>query len=263
MVMRRIALGTMALAAVFLATAPAGAKEWKEVRIATEGAYAPFNYVEPDGTLAGFEVDLARAICEELKIECTLVKQDWDGMIPGLLARKYDAIMASMSITEERKKRIDFSNKYYNTPIRLTARKGGDIDGSLESLEGKKVGVQRETIHDRYATDVFEPAGVEVVRYGSADEANLDLVSGRVDARLDDTVSIAEGLLKTEDGAEFEFVGPVLNDPKWFGYGVGVGVRQGEEELKELFNKGIEAVRANGKYAEIQDKYFDFDVYGK
>jgi arginine/ornithine transport system substrate-binding protein len=241
----------------------ADAKEWTKVRIATEGAYAPFNYVTPEGELAGFEVDLAKAICAELKIECELVQQDWDGMIPALLARKYDAIMASMSMTEERKKRIDFSNKYYNTPTRLTVKKGSDIDGSIESLSGKKVGVQRETIQDRYASDVFEPAGAEIVRYGTTDEANLDLVAGRLDARLDDVVAISEGLLDRPEGVDFELVGPVFNDPKWFGPGVGVGMRKGEDDLKELFNKGITAVRANGKYAEIQGKYFKFDVYGE
>jgi arginine/ornithine transport system substrate-binding protein len=263
MASRRIILGAFALATFVFAAGTAGAKEWTKVRIATEGAYAPFNYVTPEGELAGFEVDLAKAICAELKIECELVQQDWDGMIPALLARKYDAIMASMSMTDERKKRIDFSDKYYNTPTRLTVKKGSDIDGSVESLAGKKVGVQRETIQDRYASDVFEPAGAEIVRYGTTDEANLDLVAGRLDARLDDVVAISEGLLDRPEGADFEFVGPVFNDPKWFGPGVGVGMRKGEDDLKALFNKGIAAVRANGKYAEIQGKYFKFDVYGE
>ena len=241
----------------------AAAKEWQEVRIGTEGAYAPFNYVKPDGTLAGFEIDLAMALCEQMKVKCTLVQQDWDGMIPALLARKYDAIMASMAITDERRQRIDFSSKYYNTPVRIAAKKGSAIDGSAASLNGKKLGVQRETIFDRYASAELEPKGVEVVRYGTADEANLDLVAGRLDARMDDSVALNEGLLKKPEGADFAFVGPVYDDPKWFGYGVGVGMRKGSDDLKKMFDDAIAAVRADGTYKKIESKYFDFDVYGK
>ena len=122
------------------------------------------------------------------------------------VARKYDAIIASMSITEERKQKVDFSNKYYDTPARFVARKGTNIEISKEGLQGKKVGVQRATIHDRYVTDNFGDA-VEVVRYATADAVDLDLVAGRIDLRLDDAVAISEGLLKTEQGKDFEFVG--------------------------------------------------------
>ena len=257
------ALAVMVALGLGAAGSSADAKEWKAIRIGTEGAYAPFNYVKPDGSLAGFEIDLAMALCEQMKVKCTLVQQDWDGMIPALLAQKYDAIMASMAITDERRQRIDFSNKYYNTPVRIAAKKGGGIDGSAASLEGKKLGVQRETIFDRYASAELEPKGVEIVRYGTADEANLDLVAGRLDARMDDSVALNEGLLKKPEGAEFEFVGPVYDDQKWFGYGVGVGMRKGSDDLKKMFNDAIAAVRADGTYQKIQSKYFDFDVYGK
>jgi arginine/ornithine transport system substrate-binding protein len=262
MATRRIALGAVALAAALFMGGAADAKEWTKLRIATEGAYAPYNYVTPEGELAGFDVDIAKALCDELKLECEIVKQEWNGMIPGLMANKYDAIVASMSITEERKKHIDFTGKYYNTPTRLLAKKGSGIDGTPESLSGKKIGVQQETIQDRYATEFFEPAGAEIVRYGTGDEANLDLLAGRVDLRLEDSVPLAENILKKPEGADYEFVGPVFDDPEWFGEGAGIGVRKGETELVELLNKGIAQIRANGKYAEIQAKYFDFDVYG-
>jgi arginine/ornithine transport system substrate-binding protein len=256
---RRLAL---AVAAGLLALVGAAeAKDWTKVRIGVEGAYPPFSLVGPDGQLQGFDIDIAKALCEQMKVECTLVQQDWDGIIPALLARKYDAIIASMSITEERRQKVDFSDKYYDTPARFVARKGANIEISKEGLQGKKVGVQRATIHDKYVTDNFGDE-VEVVRYGTADEVDLDLVAGRIDLRLDDAVAISEGLLKTDQGKDFEFVGPPMNDPRWFGEGVGIAMRKGDTELKEKFNKAIDDIRANGTYDKIAKKYFDFDVYG-
>ncbi|HWL71500.1 MAG TPA: ABC transporter substrate-binding protein [Geminicoccus sp.] len=259
---RRTVLGALALAVSLFTLGTAEAKEWNKIRFGTEGAYAPFNYVTPDGQLAGFDVDIAHALCEELKVECELVMQDWDGMIPALLANKYDAIIASMSITEERKKSINFTEKYYDTPTRLVVHKDSGIDGSPESLNGKRIAVQRETTQDRYATENLEPAGAEIVRYATGEEATLDLVSGRVDARLEDAVVLSESLLKTPEGADFQFVGDPINDAKYFGLGAGIGVRKGDEDLVELLNKGIAGIRASGKYQEIQSKYFEFDVYG-
>lgn len=249
------AAGLVALAGV------ADAKEWTKIRIGVEGAYPPFSMVSPEGELQGFDIDIAKALCEEMKVECTLVQQDWDGIIPALLVRKYDAIVASMSITEERKQKVDFTNKYYHTPARFVARKGAGIEISQEGLTGKKVGVQRATIHDSFLTDNFGDV-VEVVRYGTQDEANLDLVAGRVDMLLADSIALRDSVLQGENGDEFEFVGPPYNDPKWFGEGAGIALRKDEPELKEMFNKAIDAIRANGKYDEIAQKYFDFDVYG-
>jgi arginine/ornithine transport system substrate-binding protein len=229
--------------------------------MATEGAYAPFNFVTPDGELAGFDVDIAKALCAEMKADCTLVKQDWDGMIPALLARKYDAIIASMSITEERKQKVDFTDKYQQTPARLVAKKGAGIQVTPEGLKGKKIGVQRETIHDKFATDNWGEIA-EVVRYGTQDEANLDAVAGRVDLLLADSAALSEGFLKTDAGKDLEFIGPDYTDPKWFGPGAGIAVRKQDKDLTEQLNKAIAAIRANGTYDAIAKKYFDFDVYG-
>jgi arginine/ornithine transport system substrate-binding protein len=256
---RRLALA--AAAALVTLAGPAEAKEWTKVRIGVEGAYPPFSSVSPEGKLQGFDIDIANALCAEMKVECTLVQQDWDGIIPALLARKYDAIIASMSITDERKKTVDFTDKYYHTPARFAARKGANIAITKDGLKGKKVGVQRATIHDKYITDNFG-SDVEVVRYGTADEANLDLVNGRIDLRLDDSVALSDGLLKTAKGADFEFVGEPLTDPKWFGIGAGIAIRKGDTDLKEMLNQALQAIRTNGTYDKIQKKYFDFDVYG-
>jgi arginine/ornithine transport system substrate-binding protein len=253
-------LAAIAAAATLLLGPTAWAKDWTKVRIGTEGAYPPFNYMSPDGQIVGFDVDIAMALCERMQVDCTLVQQDWDGMIPALLAKKYDAIVASMSITDERRQKVEFTKKYYQTPGRFVAKKGANFDISKEGLAGRKVGVQRATTHDSFLTDNFGDS--EIVRYASQDEANLDLVSGRVDLLLADSVTLSESLLKTDQGKEFEFVGPAYADPKWFGYGVGIALRKADTDLRDKFNEAIDAIRADGTWDKIAQKYFDFDVYG-
>jgi lysine-arginine-ornithine-binding protein len=249
-----------ATAIVFAGTAWAAGLPSK-ITIATEGAYPPFNSVAADGTLQGFDVDIAKALCEHMKIECELVAQDWDGIIPGLLAKKYDAIVASMSITEERKKKVDFTSKYYNTPAKFVTKKGSGIEISKEGLKGKIIGVQVSTIHENFARDNFGDVA-EIKAYDTQENANLDLNAGRVDVILADSVALDEGFLKTDLGKDFEFVGPDFSDPKWFGDGAGIAVRKGEEALRDAFNKAIADIRADGTYQAIQAKYFAYDVYG-
>ncbi len=252
------------LAATIAATAVTGvaqAKDWKEVRFGIEGAYPPFSWTEPDGSLAGFDVDMANALCEEMAVKCKIVPQDWDGIIPSLLARKYDAIIAAMSITEERRKKIDFTHKYALIPNKFIAKKGADLTFTKEGLEGVKIGVQRATTHDKYLTDNYGDS-VDIVRYGSFDEAYLDLANGRITAVLGDASALEEGVLKKEGGEQYEFVGPSLTDPKWFGEGFGIATRKQDKDLTEKLNAAIDAVRADGTYKKIQDKYFNYDVYG-
>lgn len=237
------------------------ARDWKKVRIGVEGAYPPFSYVKPDGELAGFDIDIARALGKAMGAEVTLVPQDWDGIIPALLARKYDAIIASMSITEERLKKVNFTKKYYQTPAKFVCKAGFIKEFSKDAIRGKAVGVQRATIHDKYLTDNYGK-DVKIKRYGSLDEAYLDLVAGRVDLLLADSVALYDGFLVKEEGKGYEFVGPNFTDPQWFGDGVGVAIRKGDKDLVEKFNQAIDTIRANGVYKQIQDKYFNFDVYG-
>ena len=259
--MKRLAV-LVALTAFVLAASAVSAKDWKKVRIGVEGAYPPFSYVTPGGELAGFDIDIAKALGEAMGAEVTLVPQDWDGIIPALLAKKYDAIIASMSITEERKKKVAFSNKYYQTPAKFVAKKGAVGEFSRDAIKGKKVGVQRATIHDRYLTDNYGK-DVEIKRYGTQDEAYLDLTAGRVDMLLADSVALSDGFLKKPEGAGYEFVGPDLTDPKWFGDGAGIAIRKGDTDLVEKFNMAIDKIRSDGTYKKIQDKYFDFNVYGE
>ena len=233
------------------------------VRIGTEGAYPPFNYIDENGDLVGFDVDIANALCESAQFECEFVIQDWDGIIPGLIAEKYDAIIASMSITEERKQVVDFTNRYSRSPARFLRKKGSGIvvteDGA--GMEGLRIGVQSSTNHENFVQDNYGHVA-EIVSYGSQEDANLDMIAGRLDLLLANSISLSESLLKTDDGAEFEFVGPAFSDPRWYGEGAGIAVRKGQDELVKAFNEAIAEIRGNGTYQRINEKWFDVDVYG-
>ena len=232
----------------------------KKIRIGVEGAYPPFSQIDTDGKLKGFDIDIANALCAELKATCLMVQQEFDAMIPGLLSRKIDAVIASMTITEERKKSVDFSNKYYQTPARFVAKVGSKLEVSAAGLKGKRIGVQRTTIHDRFATATFTQS--EIVRYTKQDDVFLDLTAGRLDGALVDLMAAKVGFLQTPAGKGFAFLGSIYSDPKFFGVGAGIAVRKADTALRDRLNVAIKAIRANGVYKTIQDKYFDFDVYG-
>ena len=244
-----------------LVAGTAFAGEITKVRIGTEGAYPPFNYVDKNGDLQGFDVDIAKAICKAAGVECEFVMQDWDGLIPGLLAKKFDAIIASMSITQERLKKVDFTNKYYLTPAKFACKKGFKVEITPDGLKGMNVGVQRGTIHDNFVRDKFGKT-VKIKSYATLDEANMDLISGRIDLVFADSVALSDGLLKSEAGKDYDFIGPGFTDKKWFGEGIGIAVRKNSPELVSLLNKAILDIRANGEYQKVNTKHFDFDVYG-
>ena len=259
---RRIILAASAAALALSMGAAAQAAShggMKKVIIGTEGAYPPFNNLESDGSLVGFDIDIAKALCEEMKVECEFVTQDWDGIIPALLAGKFDAIIASMSITPERMEKVDFTAKYYSTPPALIAPKDSPLTATDPgSLEGKTIGAQSATTHATFLEDKYKGSTIKL--YGTQDEANLDLASGRLDAVAADSVVLGEWL-KTGDGACCKMVGAMENDPAYFGDGAGIAVRKGEDDLKEMLNKAIAAILENGTYKQINDKYFDFSVY--
>lgn len=231
------------------------------VRIGVEGAYPPFSKTTKDGTLEGFDIDIAKALCKKMDVECKLIKQDWDGIIPALLARKYDAIIASMSMTDERKKKVAFSNRYYQSPARFITKKGGKIKISKEGLKGKSVAVQRGTVSDKFITGEFGE-NIDIKRYGTQEEAYLDLNAGRVDLVFADAFVLLE-YINSDKGKDYEFIGESYSDPKYFGEGIGIALRQKDTELKEKFNKAIAGIREDGTYDEIRKKYFDFDIFGK
>ena len=243
--MKRILL---ALAVLVLVSGNAVADK---VRIGTEGAYPPFNMIDKNGKPAGFDVDIAKALCEKMSADCTFVTQDWDGIIPGLLARKYDAIVASMSITDERKKAVDFTDRYYSNSLRFIAKKGSGIDPN--KLKGKSIGAQRATIAANYAEEVKD---AKAKLYDTQENAYLDLSSGRIDLLVTDMLP-GYDWLQSEQGKGFEFIGENIDiDDK-----IGIAVRKGDDKLRKSLNKAIAAIIADGTYAKINAKYFPFSIY--
>jgi arginine/ornithine transport system substrate-binding protein len=228
------------------------------IKIGTEGAYKPFNYLDQKGQLLGFDIDIARALCQEMKAKCEFITQDWDGIIPGLMLKKYDMIVASMSITDERKAKVDFSDPYYTTPAKFMAKKGVKLDVSKEGLKGKTIGVQRSTIHATYLKDVYKDI-VKLKEYDTQENANMDLQSGRVDAILADS-AVLYLWMKEQGNGQFEFTGPDLKDPKWFGVGAGIALRKGDKELATALNKALSTIKKNGVYDKIAKSYFPFNI---
>lgn len=226
------------------------------------GAYPPFTVPAADGSWSGWEIDFMHAICDEAKLDCVITPTAWDGIIPALTGGQIDVIMSSMSITAEREKAIDFSDKYYNTPTVVIAGKGLVATPDAAGLKGKVIGVQVSTTQEAYAMKYFAPEGAEVKSYQTADEVNQDLAAGRIDAMVIDALPGGAFLATDEGKACCDLVGEVTDDPEILGRGVGFGLRKGDP-LKDTLNAAIAAIRANGTYDAITKKYFDFDIYGK
>jgi len=249
---------TMLAAAAFALGVTAAQAEIK-LGVAAE-PYPPFAEKSAAGEWVGWEIEIGNALCEAMNEDCVWVPVAWDGIIPALLSKKIDAIMSSMSITAERDKTIDFSDKYYNTPAVIVAPKSSDISDDPASVEGKIVGVQVATTHSNYAEKHLEGIAGSIKTYSTFDEHNQDLVAGRIDAVIGDSLAM-QPFLNSEAGACCEIKGN-LEDLEIFGPGVGVGLREEDDELEARFNEAIDKIRADGTYDEISEEYFDFDIYG-
>ena len=251
---------TRTLRAAIAAVALAASGPALALNICVEGAYPPFSETAVDGSIVGFDVDIANALCAEIGEECALVKVDWDGIIPALLEKKCDAIVASMSITAERMAVIDFTKKYYQTPPMMIAAADSGLVATPEGMAGKVIGVQRGTTHNAYLDKYYGAS--EIRLYASQDEANLDLAAGRVDAVMADSVALSLGFLKTDRGGGFVALEGDFYEPEIHGAGNGIGVRKEDTDLRDRLSAAIDAIRANGTYKEIESQYFDFDIYG-
>jgi arginine/ornithine transport system substrate-binding protein len=249
------------------AAAPAAtASQWPELRVAIDPTYKPFTYKTEAGEPAGFDVDVAKALCDELKSKCVFVEQAWDGMIPGLQAKKYDAIISSMSITEERKQAVDFTGKYYNTPSCVVVKSALNLGAEAANFKGKKIGVLKASTQEKYAMGELQPAGATIVPYDAQDQVYLDIKSGRLDGTVADVVEVNGGFLSTPDGKDYACAGtriPVEFDAKYFGAGAGVAIRKEDTALRDALNAGIKAIRDSGKWKELAEKHVPgVDIWG-
>ena len=234
--------------------------EPRKVGIAAE-PYPPFASPDASGNWGGWEVEIAKALCEEAKLECEITPVSWDGIIPALTTKKIDMITASMSITAEREKTIAFSDKYYKTPTGIAGTKSMDFEATPEGLKGKILGVQVSTVHEVYARKHFGDAA-EIKVYQTQDEANADLAAGRIDATQADSIALEDFLATDQGKACCDLKGFVADDIEVLGPGIGVGLRKEDTDLKDKINAAIKGIRTSGKYDEISKKYFSFDVYG-
>ncbi|MDT3424015.1 polar amino acid transport system substrate-binding protein [Pseudomonas protegens] len=226
------------------------------LKIATEGAYPPFNYVDSNNQLHGFDVDIANALCKQMQVECQIVAQDWEGIIPALLAKKYDAVVASMIATDERKKKIAFSNHYYRTPLSVAVPKDSDITDAQTNFKGRTVGAQASSTQAIYAEDHYGPAGADVKFYPTLDEANSDLAAGRVDGVIADKFPLLAWAESTgKDCCK------IIGDVNGTTADASIAVRKEDNALRERLNKALDAIVADGTYKQISSRYFAFDIY--
>jgi polar amino acid transport system substrate-binding protein len=249
---RPIAVLCIAISLLFAAD-QAGASE--KIRIATEGYYAPFNYFDESGKLAGFDVDIGEALCEKMKTECEFVQQDWDALIPGLQEGKYDVIVASMSITEEREKKVSFTIPYYSNMLTFIGKKDSGIEISDEGLESKSVGTLRSTVSADYLEEHY--SGIVNIRlYDTQDAALEDLAEGKLDLVLGDNLP-SYSWLETDAGESHEFIGEFIdiNDR------ISIAVRKDDDALREKLDQALIAILEDGTYQEINEKYFPFSIY--
>lgn len=259
----RLTLLTSVCAAVCLlcvsTTAIASGADIKAVRIAVEGAFPPFNYLDSQNQLQGFDVDIAKALCEEAKLKCEFVIQEWTGMIPNLLAGRYDAIISSMSMSAERRQKVAFTQKYYDSPSVFIVRKGSAISGvTPDDLANVKLGVTAETAQESYVKKYL--SGVTTTVVHESPDLYKQLAEGNVDIIFEDKLAVYDWLANTKAGSCCEFKGADIKNTEYFGDGAGVAVRRDDKDLLATFNSALAAIQASDVYDTINAKYFPFSI---
>lgn len=239
--------------------APGGSAQAEDqLRIIRDGVYPPFSYRDAAGTMIGFDVDITAALCAVLTVRCVILDLPFEEMIPALLAGRGDAVIASLSITEERKKRVAFTNRYYRTPMQFVARKGFDRPITRDGLRGLKIGVTADTTNEAYARRTFGGAAAIVTIEGenAQDDLYQALQAGKVDLALSDTLTMWQ-LTASPEGRDFAFVG----EPIYVDQDIGIAVRKQDEALRQRLNAAIARIRLDGTYQKINAKYFPFSIY--
>lgn len=247
------ALALLAIQNVALAQAP----DWAKIRIGVEANYPPFSQMGTDGKFSGFDIDIANALCAQMKAECTMVSQEWDGMMPALNARKFDMIVASMTITEERKKSADFSDPYYDIPSAWVAKTGSYKEINPAVLKGKKIIVTRNTPRAKYLQENYKDS--EILLVAKEADVTMELAAGRGDIGFGSSLAATLAFLKSPEGKDYSRVGA----PVRLGGGVGVAMRKGEDTLRNKINAALKEITVNGVYKKINDKYFDVNIRGE
>ncbi|MCG9552535.1 lysine/arginine/ornithine ABC transporter substrate-binding protein [Vibrio sp. Isolate31] len=241
--MKKILLASL----IGLASFNAAAQD--EIKFAMEATYAPFEYMDENNQIQGFDVDLANALCEEMKATCTFHNQAFDSLIPALKFKRYDAAISAMDITEARLKQVNFSNAYYDNSAAFISIEGKVADQA--ALEGKRVGVQNGSTHQSFLLE--QMAGVTAVPYSSYQDAFIDMKNGRIDSVFGDTAVVAEWFKKQDN---LTYVGDQVTNQEYFGNGFGIAVNKSNQELVDQLNVALAAVKANGEYDKIFNKYF-------
>jgi polar amino acid transport system substrate-binding protein len=235
------------------------AAEDKKVRIAVEGAFPPFNYLDSKNNLQGFDVDIAKALCDAAQLECEFVIQEWTGMIPNLLANRYDAIISSMSMSAERREKVAFSQKYYDSPSVFIVRKGADIAGtSTQDLKNLRLGVTAATSQENFTKTFYGEVATTI--FQASPDLYKGLADGKVDIILEDKLAIYDWLANTKAGSCCEFKGADIKNTEYFGDGAGIALRPSDKDLLSKFNAALEKIQASGTYDTINAKYFPFSI---
>lgn len=243
---------------ILMALLPVSVLAQDPLRIATEGAYPPFNYLNESGELDGFDVDIAKALCQTMQRTCTFVAVPWDGIIDGLEAHKYDVIVASMSYTPDRAKRVEFTGKYYRTTSSYLARARSGFDPAPDKLQGKTIATQRDTVHAAYLAATYK-SSITLALSDTIEQSFDLLVAGKADAVLCNSLT-GLGFLKSPRGKDFDYAGDPLAEMN-LSSTANIAVRKGEIQLRDTFDKALDTIRLNGAYDRINQKYFPFSIY--
>lgn len=226
------------------------------IKIAVEGAFPPFNYLDSNKRLQGFDVDVAGALCEAAELKCEFVIQEWTGMIPNLLAKRYDAIISSMSMSLERKQNVAFTQKYYDSPSVFIAKKDSQLDRG--KLKNAVLGVTAGTSQEAYAKKFFSDAVIKI--FPASPDLYIGLADGQVDIILEDKLAVYDWLANTKAGSCCEFKGDDIKDAEFFGDGAGIAVRPDDPQLLTKLNAALNKIQADGVYDAINAKYFPFSI---
>ncbi|TDR71422.1 transporter substrate-binding domain-containing protein [Paludibacterium purpuratum] len=222
--------------------------------------YPPFSWQDSNGQPQGFDADIARALCQDMQVDCRIVPQDWDGLIKALNLGKFDAILSSMQITPQRRQELDFTRRYYHIASRIVTRTGTDV--GRHGFDGQSIGVLRGSTQASFAHDYWGKAGAHIVAYDKVPAAFTDLMRGKLAAVFVDNVVGSNSFLCKPQGKGYAFIGPKFDDPHYFGEGAGIAVKKGDDALRQRLDQAIAHLRQNGVYQQIERKYFNFDIYG-